>query len=79
MWMYLIAGFYLFCFIIIVVFLWSVRVLARSRFRSEDEGCTVQIGYEEDSQGKVIPTELGSAGDEEAHAGGEAVMHTPEH
>ena len=79
MWTYLIAGFYLFCLVVIVLFLWLSRLLSRSRFRSEEEGCTVQVGYEEDSEGEVIPTELSAAGHEEEHVGGETILHTPEH
>jgi hypothetical protein len=80
MWLYVIVGFYVFCLIDMALFLWITRAFSRCKFRSEEEGSTVQIGYEEDSIGKVIPTELSSVGITEEHTGaGESVMHTPEH
>jgi hypothetical protein len=58
-----------------------MNLFSRSRFRSEEEGCTVGVGYEEDSEGKIIPTSLRSSGaaEEDEHVGGESVLHTPEH
>jgi hypothetical protein len=79
MWTYVIAGFYLFCIVDIALLLWFMRTFARSKFRSEEEGSTIQIGYEEDPQGEVIPTELRSAGSEEEHVGGETILHSSEH
>ena len=77
MWTLVIAGFYLFCIVDIVLLLWVSHLLSRSKFRSEEEGATVQVGYEESSEGKVIPTALGAAGHEEEHVGAEGMLHIP--
>jgi hypothetical protein len=79
MWTYVIAGFYLFCVMDVALLLWFMHLLARSEFRSEEEGSTVQVGYEEDPQGEVIPTELSAAGHNEEHVGAESILHSPGH
>lgn len=79
MWTLVIVGFYLFCIVDIALLLWFSHLLSRSKFRSEEEGSTVQVGYEESSEGEIIPTALSEAGhtEQDVGVGAEGMLHIP--
>lgn len=58
---YWLLGFYAFSGLSLLFFLWLMKVVNTSKFRSEEGDSTYEVGYEEDPEGNSREQEQGSS------------------